>query len=439
MFIINLVSNTSFSSSEQILEKFTQQDAIEPKLKQTNKDEEACKNVFQQHLDIFKEQLERSKNHPFAIENPMIYNESMFTRFPDSPTAKRYLIAYQKARDGLHMLKEGNFKEAATLMAHSYLYENTMLNSFPEMKSMGNRINVICMIFEELKVNSKFFEGLLLLINFYQTPAKSPHNNFGSFKTDMKKTMFLKNFIHLIENDDREVNPNGNFEDNYKAWLHVLYFFLGSHYTIAGEYDEGAQAFEMSLQLGKLANPQPLNHCPVYFDALAGFGYCLSSICSELRTKGHKVSNFTKQEQDDQIFETYYNKHQRIPENSFYRWNAADLGNKVKEVFMEYFKEAPECDDKYPNCHYHLAIYYLLNEENVEKAREWKAKGEDAEEKRLPFKVTGNVGSKDMLTLLDMLPIPDRKMCDYEECPNMAVEQLKLRDCPCKKVSYCGR
>jgi len=276
-------------------------------------------------------------------------------------------------------------------------------------------------------------------------PTESSKTNVESYKIDFKKTMFLKNFIHLIKDDHREVKPECNFEDDYKNWVHVLYFYLGSYYTIDEEYNEGAHAFEKSLECCKQANPKPLQYCPLYFEAKAGLGYCLSKIYFERKIGRDTVSILEIIKQGHQNIDNYDQnrdgvesifKNIRVPETSYWRWNVEDLGRKAKEVFMEYLNEAPSCENKYPNCHYHLAYLYF-KEDNIAKAREWKARGEDAEEKRLPFTRNYPVSSKDLLTELDVLPIPDIKKCDFKECPSVEVKTLK--NCPCKQVSYCGR
>ncbi|KXJ29605.1 uncharacterized protein LOC110244884 [Exaiptasia diaphana] len=423
------------TEAKEILEKFDNQGIIEAVLPaETEPDEQHLKNSARQYLDILKEETEQSNHHPYLIKNPLIFTESMFTQFPDSPTAQRYLKAFKLAEEGFSKFQGGNnFTEAVKLMACSYLYENTVIQSFPLFKMPKFRNEILSKIFEELKINGEFFEGLVLLVPLYTIPVEAPTVNFESFKIDFKKTMFLKNVIHLIEKKWPKLSPsesNGNFEESYTCWVHALYDFLGSLYTVGKRYDEGAQAFEKAIKC-----------CPTNFEAKAGFAFCIMNIYFSIwPKKDQKVFNTKDQKpygpEACQIVD-YSNKRQA--KNSYLTWEAIDLRNKAEQLFLEYLNEAPPCDKKYPNCHYHLAFLYM-EEGNKKKALEWKEKGEDAEEKRLPFMQPVAIDSKKFLLELDYLPTQKKTsvtICSNTDCSSKTVEQLK--PCPCQQVSYCGR
>ena len=106
---------------------------------------------------------------------------------------------------------------------------------------------------------------------------------------------------------------------------------------------------------------------------------------------------------------------------------------------MEYLKEAPECDQKYCDAHYHFAFLHVL-ESNLDECIKWKEKGEDSEEKRLPFVEPANPGSKNALAMLDMFPtkkIVKKRKCYNKKCEKEGDDVMSI--CPCHKVTYCGR
>ena len=137
----------------------------------------------------------------------------------------------------------------------------------------------------------------------------------------------------------------------------------------------------------------------------------------------------------------------------------------LKAVFigLQIGKEVPECDKRYPEGYYNLA-YLSLQEHNVEEASKWKDKGEEAEEKRLPFLPPFDSAIKEQyLRVLDFFPLSkkhnkkqttrssssagrnqdhatgnnnERETKTCTKCKKMLQE---MKWCPCKKAFYCGR
>lgn len=118
-----------------------------------------------QSFSIMREKLRQSgdrNGHPLAISQPFAFSEELLQQFNWSPTAKIYLQAYKLVEGGLETLNTSKFTNGRgiTLIAHGYLTENSILQAFPQIKSLSHKILHVCN--ENLHDNPCFFEGLLL-------------------------------------------------------------------------------------------------------------------------------------------------------------------------------------------------------------------------------------------------------------------------------------
>lgn len=408
--------------SQQALKKLEEKGIVV----QPVEDEPPSISSFQQHCDIMKMNMEQQL-HPLAIQNPIMFQESTFTQYPNSPTAQHYLKAFQLVKKGLEQLQSSGFTDAKAirLIALGILYENSITQSFHYIIGSNHFMaSLFVFISSLLKTNPTCFEGLLLINKLYPMQAKV---NLESYKLDLKKTMSFNNLIYLIKKAEPDKPPKEdpyNFEEDYSSWLHVLYYYLGSLYIVTDCFKDGAQACQ-----------EALNCCPNFYEAKLPLAYCFMTMATKKKNKEIAPNP------DEALLETFEPpENQRVPKGDYMTWTEDRLQQKAKQLFMEFLQEAPECEKKYPHAHYHLALLYML-EENLEEAVKWKEKGEDAEEKRLPFMGPVVVGSKKLLAMLDVIPLSRnaKNKCSNKSCPEKRSGKLKLKPCPCHKASYCGR
>ncbi|XP_032221109.2 uncharacterized protein LOC5520222 [Nematostella vectensis] len=392
-------------------------------------------------MDLIKNTLTLSNSpedtmHPFIIKNPILFQESMFLAYPDSPTAQHYLKAYRYAKEGIELLQQSNFtdRQGVKLLAWGYLYEDSIFQAFPIKQHF--KAPLLTLILQ--KDDPLFFEGLLMLIALTQ-----PFKLYDTI--DAKKIMAFKSLIHLI----KKAEPNGQpkdadpyqFEKSYSSWLHVLYYLLAFLYTVGECYQFGAEAFQKSLEC-----------CPKFFEAKIGIAYCLQNIRSFIKerdTSAAEVKSSSKNE--DKYIKIYTNVNtDLIFKTDFLAMSENELLRRERSFYMDFLKEAPLCDKKYPNCCYYLSGSYFIEGDMKEFMRWWN-KGQESEAKRLPFLGAVDFPVKNMLKLFSMLPEKGRRTtseCKTQEniqshCSNKLCkknnESKTLMNCPCKVAFYCDK
>lgn len=373
---------------------------------------EISEDAIHQSFSIMNEKLRQSvdaNKHPLAISQPFAFSEELLQQFNGSPTARIYLQAFKLVEEGIETLNTSQFtnRRGITLIAHGYLTENTILQTFPQIKSLSHNILHTCN--ENLHKNPCFFEGLLLAYILRE-------------KGTIQGVLTLKNLIYFIQ----EAEPNSppcekpfRFDENYSSWLHVLYYHLAAIYTISEDFERAAEAFENSLKC-----------CPSYYDAKRGLGHSLMKLYTI------KEVSKTKNPRQDLPRTTEQSKHDG--EISKYEsWTVENLRDTAVTRLKEFLNEAPKCFKFYPNACYYLA---KLANNRAEFVKYYEL-GQEAEERRLPFFDPVNLPLKDLITPRYQLFANVQKpvQCGNMKCTKKVMES-GLKACGrCKKQKYCSK
>ena len=388
-----------------------------------NQDRKVNIDHLKQTMDIDNEKmLQRLSQHPFAVPNPIILNEELLSRYPDSPTAQMYLKAYKLMDEGLKILRSSNYTDSRglSLFAQGYLTENTILHSF--VLSDVERIDIMLFATRILSTGEPTcFEGVFVTYALMPLISKEPEERQ---KLDQAQIATLDNLIHLIQKAEPCSEPQVKlyeFGKCYSSWLYELFYLKASLYTAGDLFDEGAKAFGKSLEL-----------CPSNLEANIGLGYCL--INGIMACEGDvDPKNIQKPKGSETEKEWYQQQHKKAAKMEGLL--DADTWQRVKQLYTEYLEKAPKCAKKYPNACYHLAQFYMIRH-NIQKVQEYYKLGQDAEENRLPFLQPVDIPIKQMLSMLCQV-IPSAR-CSNPQCKKKR-STGELKNCPCKKAIYCDR
>ena len=383
-----------------------------------------------QSLEIMAEKLKQrseAKQHPFAITEPTAFSEEMLSEFHWSPTARIYLQAFRLVNQGFEILVKSNFADerGISLIARGYLTENSILQAFPYIPLSLPDVFHLCE--KSMQNNPSFFEALVVAFafHFYELLKLSKETHI----TDQKKVMCITNVIDFIQKAEPNSPPAEDafrFDQSYSSWLHVLYDHLASLYIIYDNYEAAAEAFENSLKW-----------CPTYFPSKRGLGYCLLVLYTARVNPEKKDSVASEKckpfQSEEQITEER--------EISKYRsWTTEELGDAARERLEEFLVEAPSCWKTYPNVCYYLVELALVKSDMKELKRYYE-RGQDAEEKRLPFLSRVDITCKDLLSpiyqlLADLL---ERARCGNKACTKK-VKETELKSCAgCRTKKYCSK
>ena len=383
-----------------------------------------------QSLEIMAEKLKQrseAKQHPFAITEPTAFSEEMLSEFLWSPTARIYLQAFRLVNQGFEILVKSNFADerGISLIARGYLTENSILQAFPYIPLSLPDVFHLCE--KSMQNNPSFFEALVVAFafHFYELLKLSKETHI----TDQKKVMCITNVIDFIQKAEPNSPPAEDafrFDQSYSSWLHVLYDHLASLYIIYDNYEAAAEAFENSLKW-----------CPTYFPSKRGLGYCLLVLYTARVNPEKKDSVASEKckpfQSEEQITEER--------EISKYRsWTTEELGDAARERLEEFLVEAPSCWKTYPNVCYYLAELALVKSDMKELKRYYE-RGQDAEEKRLPFLSRVDITCKDLLSPIYQLlaDLPERARCGNKACTKK-VKETELKSCAgCRTKKYCSK
>ena len=388
-------------------------------------------DVLEQSFSILNEkriQRLEANLHPLNIRQPVAFSEEMLSRFAErSPTARIYLQAFKLVKQGFEVLYESNFsnERGISLIAYGYLTENSILQAFPVDDDFLHRVFELCA--KSLQKNPKFYEGLVLSCAWHYFGR---HLSEKSAKADAKKMMCLNNLIYFIENAEtnrRTPEDPFKFDENYSSWLHVLYFHLGSLYTVRECNELAAEAFENSLKC-----------CPRYHDSKWALGYSFLSQYSSRLVAEEKVeiASCSQPEPTNSSEDTGFVDRKIL---KYASWTTKAFKDAAVNILKEYLAEAPPCCKTYPKAYYYLAFFAFITE-NKEDGMKYYELAQDAEENRLPFFEPVNTPLKDdvcfFYQLYTNLPIT---RCGKKACTrNAKKKELKLCS-RCRKQSYCSK
>ena len=376
--------------------------------------------------DKFRQRAE-AKLHPFAISQPVAFTEEMLQQYDWSPTARIYLQAFKLVKEGLHILHKSNFTDerGITLIVHGYLTENSILQAFPQI--LNELLPDILKLCEDILLrNPRFFEGLLMsfaLRGYKLVPEEG-------CKDDSKRLMCIMNLIEFIQKTEPNRPPCEEpfqFDKNYSSWLHVLYYYLASIYTISGATEQAAEAFENSLKC-----------CPSYFESKRGLGYSMSELYASKLDSDKKDPSH---ESPKEFLRAKIKKPQDREVSTKYKsWTAEKVRGTAVKALKEYLEEAPPCYKTYPNVCYYLANIAMVDCRMPE-FRYYFEQGQDAEEKRLPFFDPVNLPLKDIMAPFyqHFVNVKKRERCGNRACINKFKES-DLKSCGrCGIQKYCSK
>ena len=393
-----------------------------------NQDRKVNIDHLKQTMDIDNEKmLQRLSQHPFAVPNPIILNEELLSRYPDSPTAQMYLKAYMLMDEGLKLLRSSNYtySQGLSLFAQGYLTENTILHSF--VLSAMERKEIIGLATRILSTGEPTcFEGVFVTYALMPLISSKPEERQ---KLDQAKITTLDNLIHLIQKAEPCSEPQVKlyeFGKCYSSWLYELFSLKGSLYTAGDLFDEGAEAFGKSLEL-----------CPSNLEANIGLGYCLfnASMASERDEDFNKSFQKPEGRGETEKEEWYQQQYQKAAKKIEELQRDTDTWQRIKKLYEEYLEKSPKCAKKYPNACYHLAKFYGLRC-NIPKMQEFFKQGQDAEENRLPFLQPVDIEAKRSLSIFCEI-IPSAR-CNNPQCKKKR-STGEQKNCPCLKATYCDR
>ena len=382
-----------------------------------------------QSLEVMVEKLKQrseAEHHPFAITEPTAFSEEMLSQFHWSPTARIYLQAFRLVNQGFEILVKSNFTDerGITLIARGYLTENSILQAFPYIHVSLPKVFHLCE--KSMQNNPRFFEGLVVSfgLHFYEMKLSIKTQN-----TDEKKMMCITNLINFIQKAEPNSLPAKDafkFDPNYSSWLHVLYNYLASLYTIYKNFETAAEAFENSLKC-----------CPTYFPSKRGLGCCLLSLYFD-RVNSDKKDSVASEKRK------HFQSEEQIAEDreiSKYRsWTTEELEDASRKILEEFLAEAPSCWKTYPNVCYYLSELAFVKSDMKELKRYYEL-GQDAEEKRLPFLDAVDLPLKKMLSPFYQVftDLPQPAKCGNKACTKKFKETELKSFAGCRTKKYCSK
>ena len=385
--------------------------------------------AFTQSFEIMGEKLKQrseAKQHPFAITEPTAFSEEMLSEFHWSPTARIYLQAFRLVNQGFEILVKSHFADerGISLIARGYLTENSILQAFPYIPLALPDVFHLCE--KSMQNIPSFFEALVVAFAFHFYELKlSKETHY----TDAKKVMCITNvidFIQKAEPNSLPVKEAFRFDQSYSSWLHVLYEHLAGLYVIYENFEAAAEAFENSLKC-----------CPTYFPSKRGLGYCLLALYSA-RVNPEKKDSVAPEKRNPFQSEEQITAEREI--SKYRSWTTEELGDAARERLEEFLAEAPSCWKTYPNVCYYLAELALVKSDMKELKRYYE-RGQDAEEKRLPFLSRVDIPLKDLLSPIYQLlaDLPERARCGNKACTKK-VKETELKSCVgCRTKKYCSK
>ncbi|CAC5390662.1 unnamed protein product [Mytilus coruscus] len=281
---------------------------------------------------IMENNLQRTHDsHRMYFNNsrgPAIFEYSMFTDFPDSPTAKRYEKAFELFCVAEKVLMQCTITKVETIedciclqpAFHGYakanLCEGHLFDTFKPTKKTADLIDQ----YLKLRPNDILTEYFkTTIINNEQPSDYKSQSGYSSGK-------HLKKLIKMNEQFALKVSKKKSQSEIQRDILIDKYFLLGSLYSITDQEVRALDSFQKSYDLDN-SN----------LDSLYGVAF-------------------------------YH----------FFR-----NSDKAESLLKKYLQLAPECDRRYYDAYYTLGLIHLKRE-NIKQATEYFNKGVTAEQKQLP-------------------------------------------------------
>ncbi|XP_052088577.1 uncharacterized protein LOC127725561 [Mytilus californianus] len=277
-----------------------------------------------------KEIIKQSRDSVRVFQKHRMCSLSMFQQYPDSPTANRYITAWNhfsvasQIFQGYKKDKVEDLKDCEILctafenIVHGYIYENSMFEPFrpPE--------NTLSLIEQYLRFrpNDIFAEYVKVIIRV--RAAYNPEQGKNKLLSDFESAKLR---IKTSEMFASKLSLNIDSHPFQRRILSDVFYHLGANYVSTSQPERALDSFQKSYDLDD-----------TNVGALYGIAY-----------------NYTESDP-----------------------------TKAIKLLLQYISLAPKCNDKYPNAYYMIASACVVKG-NIQEAFRYCSLAEDAEKERLPF------------------------------------------------------
>ncbi|CAG2203693.1 unnamed protein product [Mytilus edulis] len=254
----------------------------------------------------------------------------MFQKYPNSPTANKYITAWNhfslasQILQGYKKDKVEDLKDCEILctafenIVYGYIYVNSMFEPFRPPENTGSLIEQ----YLRFRPNDIFAEyvKVIILVRAAYNPEQEKNKLLSDFES-------AKLRIKTSEMFASKLSLNIDSHPFQRRILSDVYDHLGANYVSTCQPERALDSFQKSYDS---------DH--TNFGALYGIAY-----------------NYTETDPTQAI-----------------------------KLLLQYINLAPKCDDKYPNAYYLIASAYIMHG-NIREAFRYCSLAEDAEKERLSF------------------------------------------------------
>lgn len=304
-------------------------------------------------MDTLHEDCTRQSNDSLGTlitrKGPQFLIPPMFAAYPDSPTAERYMEAFNFFFYGWEVLRkypkdivesEGDcdiLKPAFHAYSYGDICEQHLFSQFRPPKNTTTLIDQY-LIFRPNDILVEYFKVALVL-----KPDVTTYTSISDFELQKQRIVTGEEFIHRRQSYIE-------LSDVDRHMLKSVYYYLGAIYVTTKQEKRALDSFQKCYDLDK-----------TNISALYGIAYQYLA---------------------------------RDPESAI-------------TLFQQYIDRAPECEKQYPNAHYMLAFLYITHYKNEKEAFKYCHLAEKAEEKRLSFLYPVDIPQKKMMQTLKSLITPE--------------------------------
>lgn len=282
-----------------------------------------------------------------------IMTPAMFSAYPHSPTAQRYLKAFKFFMNGWIILQNYRKNVVETEVDCDYLKPAFHAYSYGEMTEQHlvsqfqppDYTTVLIDQYLKFRPSDIFAEYCKVMLVHHPNLNKKKSKNFSDFE-------FQKNLIVTGEKFIHKRSQYVDFSEVDRSMLKSLYYKLGSIYITTSQGKRALNSFQKSYDLDKS-------------NVLALYGIAFQ--CMEIDP------------------------------------------DKAISLFLQFIDRAPKCAKQYPNAHYQLAFLYLTHYKNFQEGMRYCDLAEKAEKWRLSFLIRPDIPAKTFVQLVKSMNIESKK------------------------------
>lgn len=298
---------------------------------------ERCKNFV---LEMNKESvLDKNDAHRGILNcGTFILTPAMFSAYPQSPTAQRYLKAFTFFSNGRIILQKYSKSvvesddDCAFLKPafHAYAYGEMTEQHLVSQFQPPDKTTVLIDQYLKLRPRGIFAEYCKVILVHHSNHNKEKCKHYSDFEFHKKLIITGEQFIH-------KRLPFVDFSDVDRSILKSLYYKLGAIYVTTSQTKRALDSFQKCYDLDKT-------------NVLALYGIAFQYM---------KIDT-----------------------------------DKAITLFLQYIDRAPGCAKQYPNAHYQLAYLYLYDYNNLQEGMRYCDLAEKAEKRSLPFLFQPDISAK---------------------------------------------